>query len=196
MKRTIMAAALSLAAVAPAWAGPPHITIQTHPAGGAFLIAYTFHHGTAIAIPLAGTAEGLVGGRRITVALRFEQVPDTNAYTVANTWGGTGVWVLNIGMQGNYHGGAGAVVGVDRRGEPTFVQYPRTVTGITRMATRGEVDAMLRALEAGQQPPALSDANWTVVLRLLALALVLGAAVTALGRPMTARRAQPHAIAA
>jgi len=157
MQRIAIAIALSAAAAVPAWAGPPHITIETHPAGGAFLIAYTFHHGTAIAIPLVGTAEGLVGGRRTRMALRFEQVPDTNAYAVSNTWGSAGVWVLNIGMQGDYHGGAGAVVGIDRRGEPAFVQYPRAATGITRMATRGEVDAMLRALDEGRQPPVLSS---------------------------------------
>ncbi len=159
MQRLALALAISAAAATSAWAGPPHITIQTHPAGGAFLIAHTFHHGTAIAIPLIGTAEGLVGGRRTTVALHFEQVPDTNAYTVSNTWGSAGVWVLNIGMQGDYHGGAGAVVGIDRRGEPAFVQYPRSVTGITRMATRGEVNSLLRALDEGRAVPTLTSAG-------------------------------------
>jgi hypothetical protein len=151
MKRSILAIALSLAVATPAIAGPPWISIETRPFGGAFLLARTFHHGTPMALPLNGTAEGLVNGRRISVRLRFEQEGDANSFAVPKTWGAEGVWVLNIGVDSSDHGTAGAVVGIDRRGQSAFVRFPRSATGFSRKATGGEVDAMLRELEAGSR---------------------------------------------
>ena len=158
MKRTITAVALSFAVTSPAFAkGPPWITIETRPYGTAFLLARTFHHGTPMPLPLSGTAEGLVNGRRTSVRLRFEQEGDQNSFAVPKTWGDAGVWVLNIGVDSSDHGTAGAVIGVDRRGQSAFVRFPRTPTGFSRKATSGEVDAMLHALDEGRQPPALSS---------------------------------------
>ena len=158
MKRTALALLLGAAMATPAFAkGPPWISIESRPYGMYFLIARTYHHGTPMALPLTGTAEGLVGGRRTSVTLRFDQEGDANAFAVANTWGSSGVWVLNIGTSAE-HGGAGVVVGVDRTGGQAFVRFPRAAFG-SRMATRAEVDAMLRALEAGQPPPALTAAG-------------------------------------
>lgn len=182
MKRFILAVALSAAVATPAMAGPPWISIETRPYGAAFLLARTFHHGTPMPFPLNGTAEGLVNGRRTSVALRFEQEGDANSFAVPKTWGDAGVWVLNIGLDAGDHGSAGAVVGIGRGGQSAFVRFPRTPTGFSRKATSGEVDAMLRALEAGQQPPALSSFGFSpfisrMVAALAALAvLAVGAA--------------------
>jgi hypothetical protein len=182
MKRTILAVVLSAAIATPAVAGPPWISIETRPYGAAFLLARTFHHGTPMPLPLNGTAYGLVNGRRTSVALRFEQEGDANSFAVPKTWGTEGVWVLNIGVDSSDHGTAGAVVGIDRHGQSAFVRFPRTPTGFSRKATSGEVDAMLRALEAGQQPPALSSFGFNpfmarAVAALAALALVAVGAV-------------------
>ena len=180
MKRLALALAFCTVLATPALAGPPWITIEIKPFGGMFLIARTFHHGTPQGMALIGTAEGLVGGQRRSVPLRFDRTDVANAFAVPASWGTEGVWVLNI-VTREEHGGAGAVVGVDRAGTAAFVRFPRDVTGISRGATRGEIDAMLRALEAGQQPAALGSTGWffvavRVVLPLLVLTiLVLGA---------------------
>jgi hypothetical protein len=180
-----LALAFSIAAVTPALAGPPWITVEVRPNGPGFVLFHTFHHGTPAAMALQGTAEGLVDGRRLSVPLRFERADADNAFAVPKNWPEGGVWVLNVASNGE-HGGAGAVVGVDRTGAAAFVRFPRTVTGTSRAATHGEIEAMLRALDAGQQPPALGSTGWFAVLsRLGATLLVLGLGTAALLKGVT-----------
>jgi hypothetical protein len=155
MKSIALALALSAAVSTSSWPGPPWVSVETRPFGAAFLVARTFRRDTPMPLPLNGTAEGLVNGRRVSVPLRFEQEGDANSFAVPRTWGAEGVWVLNIGLDAGDHGAAGAVVGIDRSGQSAFVRFPRSPTGVSRKATNGEVDAMLRALDAGQLPPAL-----------------------------------------
>ena len=173
--RLALAALFSVALASPAVAkGPPWISIEMRPYGAGFLTVRTWHHGTPMALPLTGTAEGLVDGRRTSVPLRFEHTDrdDANAFTLSNTWGAAGVWVLNIGTDQGDHGSAGVVVGIDRSGASAFVRFPRGAYNNSRKATSGEIDAMLRALDAGQPPPALTRARtaWLLlaVRRLLA----------------------------
>ena len=182
MKRLALALACSVALATPALAkGPPWISIEMRPYGTSFLLARTFHHGTPMALPLRGSAEGLVDGRRTSVALHFGGTYEANAFTVPNTWGAGGVWVLNIGASAGDHGSAGAVVCIDRSGSPAFIRFPRSVTGESRVATRGEVDAMLRALDAGQQPPALSVSWWNPFLIRIVATFAALALLTAVG---------------
>ena len=181
MRRTALAALFSLALASPALAkGPPWISIETRPWGAGFLTVRTWHHGTPMALPLTGTAEGLIDGRRSSVPLRFEHTDrdDANAFALSNSWGTAGVWVLNIGTDQGEHGAAGVVVGIDRTGTSAFVRFPRGAYNNSRVATRGEIDAMLRALEAGQPPPALTRAWFPLVFRTIAPLLALAAAVT------------------
>jgi hypothetical protein len=161
VKPLAIALALTTVAAGSALAGPPHIrvTLRGHPTAGGFVTLTTFHHGTQMPMTLIGTAEGLVGGRRSSAAVRFEAVADTfGVYVVPKTWGDDGVWVLNIGTSAE-HGGAGVVVGVDRTGSAAWDVTPRTFEGLSRRATAREVDAMLAALEAGRAPPQLSRAD-------------------------------------
>jgi hypothetical protein len=197
MQRLAIALALSLAAATPAVAGPPWLTLEFRPGNFAGVVLIrTFHHGTSEAMPLVGTAEGLVNGQRRSVPLTFALAEAPNVYLVSNSWGNEGVWVLNVSAAGD-HIGAGAVAGLDRNGEPAFVRFPRSAVGASRPATAREVDAMLRALDANAPPAALGRTGWSaVVLRtampLLLLALVaLGTAriasgVMARSRPRTA----------
>jgi hypothetical protein len=147
-----LALALLLASTATSAAkGPPWISIETKPNGGTTaIVARTWHHGTAMGLPLTGTAEGIVNGRWVTVPLRFELLDSTsmNVFAVPNTWGSAGVWVLSISLNGEEHGSAGVVVGIDRQGQVAFVRFPRGRFG-SRAATTGEVTALLRALDAG-----------------------------------------------
>lgn len=173
MKRLAFLLALAASVATPALAkGPPWLTIELRPMGGSFLLVRTFHHGTPMALPLSGTAEGLVNGRRTSLALRFDTTAEANAFGLVKTWGEEGVWVLNLAIAESEHGGAGGVVGIDRGGA-TFVRFPRSVTGVSRPATRGEVEAMLRALDAGQTLPVLGRGGWGPVVLRASLPLAL-----------------------
>jgi hypothetical protein len=158
MSRVALALAACVLLARPAVAGPPWISVEIRARhGGAepFLIIRTFHHGTPVAYPLRGTAVGLVAGRRTELPLRFEPLPgESNAFQVAVAWSAGAPWVLNFTLLAE-HMGAGAVVGIGADGEPAFVRYPRTLEGITRPATDGEVDACLQALSSGREPPRL-----------------------------------------
>ena len=194
MHRLALALCLSLAAATPAVAGPPWLTIEFRPNNFAgVMLLRTYNHGEGLAMPLTGTAEGVVNGQRRTVALTFNRAADApNAYTVPNTWGVEGVWVLNISVTGD-HLGAGAVVGLDRNGEPAFTRFPRTTVGASRPATSREVSAMLRALDANAPPGALGRTGWPPVLRaalpvLILIAVILGIAKVGAGLIARARR--------
>jgi hypothetical protein len=108
MYRLALALCLNLAAATPAVAGPPWLTIEFRPNDFAgVMLVRTSHHGEALAMPLTGTAEGLVNGQRRSVALTFNRSADApNAYTVPNTWGAEGVWVLGtVRLCSVTHGG-------------------------------------------------------------------------------------------
>ncbi len=200
MKRLTVLLAVAVSVAAPALAGPPWITIEVRPTGGAFVFARTFHHGTPQGMALTGTAEGLVDGQRRSVPLSFERTGESNVFGVPKTWTDGGVWVLNIGTDED-HGGAGVVVGVDRAGTAAFVRFPRSYQGASRIATRGEINALLRALDASQPPPALGGIGFMGILRLglppLVLVLLATLAAKALVRVVRwARRREVRAAVA
>jgi hypothetical protein len=202
MQRLGLALAVTLATATPAVAGPPWLTLEFRPSTFAgFVMIRTFHHGTPQAVPLTGTAEGLVDGQRRSVPLAFSLAEEPNVYSVAANWGREGVWVLNIAAAGD-HIGAGAVVGIDRNGEPAFARFPRSAIGASRAATPREVDAMLRALDANAPPAALGRTGWSAIvfrtaLPLIVLAVfVLGVARLAAGIIARARGRAADAVAA
>ena len=132
MKRQALALALVLSIATPALAGPPWISIEL-PANpydrtscGAFLLVHTFHHGNEIGATPSGTAEGVVGGQRRSVPLKFEQTTRTGVYALQNLWGGQGVWTLVIGMKQGDHpmDRAQALVEIAANGEVTRVRVP------------------------------------------------------------------------
>lgn len=201
MKSLVLAFCISLGATSPALAGPPWLTVEFGPGNfTGVLLVRTFHHGTPLAMPLTGKAEGLVNGQRRSVPLSFTLSTSPNVYSVSNTWGAEGVWVLNISAKGDDLG-AGVVVGLDRNGEAAFTRFPRTAVGASRPATSRETDAMLKALDAGAAPAALGKTGWSaIVLRsalpiLVLIAVVLGiaragsAAMAAMRRRSAARAA-------
>ncbi len=137
MKRQALALALVLSIATPALAGPPWISIEL-PANpydrtsrGAFLLVHTFHHGNEIGATPSGTAEGVVGGQRRSVPLRFEQTTRTGVYALQNLWGGQGVWTLVIGMQRSAHpmDQVQALVEIGANGEVAGVRVPTARQG-------------------------------------------------------------------
>ncbi len=90
--------------------GPPWISIEL-PANpwdpetrNAFLVVHAFHHEVSLPLPVTGTAEGIVDGKRRSVALQFERTSRTGAYALRNQWGAKGRWVLIISVNQGDHG--------------------------------------------------------------------------------------------
>ena len=132
--------------------GPPWISIEL-PANpwdretrDAFLVVHAFHHGTPLPLPLTGTAEGMVDGKRRSVPLNFERTSRQGAFAVRNTWGNAGRWVLVITVtQGDHDDIAQAVVQIEN-GQVIGVQVP-TRDGqdrnFPRRVTKQEIEAAL-----------------------------------------------------
>lgn len=154
MKALTLAALLTLGAVAPAAAKPSWLSIE-FPANpydasvrGAFLLVHTFHYSSSTAIPIAGTAEGMVNGERRSVTLAFTETSRPGVYALAQTWPKEGTWTLVIrALQGGP--AATALVELGAGGDVLGVRVP------TRIDARGntlpaevamaDVDHALRA---------------------------------------------------
>ena len=132
--------------------GPPWISIEL-PANpwdretrNAFLVVHAFHHGTPLPLPLTGTAEGIVDGKRRSVALTFDRTSRQGAFAVPNTWGNSGKWVLVITVtQGDADDIAQAMVRIDN-GQVVGVQVPtrRESAGpFPRRITKQEIELAL-----------------------------------------------------
>jgi hypothetical protein len=157
MSRRFVFAALLLAALpATAFAGPPWISIEL-PANpwepttrGAFLVVHAYHHGTPMAAPISGTAEGIVNGQRKSITLDFDKTSRAGVFALRNQWGNAGRWVLVITVsQGDPadQDVAQAVVEISEQGQVTGVSVPTSAQHegrFPRKATRTEIEAALR----------------------------------------------------
>ena len=134
-------------------AGPPWISIE-YPANpldrstrGAYLLVHAFHHGTPVAYPVSGTAEGLVKGERKTVALRFTSTSRPGVYALQKQWDDEGVWTLVITVTQERNDVAQAIVELGPQGI-TAVRVPtqREREGVfPRKVTASEVEQSLVA---------------------------------------------------
>ncbi|MGH7718776.1 MAG: hypothetical protein ACREON_08035 [Gemmatimonadaceae bacterium] len=147
------AAALSMLVALPALAGPPWISIEVPPnpydraTRGAFLVVNAFHHGTPAGFPIAGTAEGLVNGKRQSVALSFERTSRQGSYALRKQWPTEGAWMLVISVRQGEKDRATALVELGAGGEVAGVRVPtvqREGYAIPREVTSREVDSALR----------------------------------------------------
>jgi hypothetical protein len=139
--------------------GPPWISIET-PANpfdagsrGAYLLVHAFHHGTPVAFPVSGTAEGIVDGARKTISLEFRNTSRPGVYALHKQWPDNGTWTLVLGVtQGEGDGNtAKAVVEIGANGQVASVDVP-TVTRngwkVPAPVSMAKVDADLRARAA------------------------------------------------
>ena len=167
MSRTIRSPALVLflsmaflaAAAAPAavLAGPPWISIEypvnpfDRTARGAHLLVHAYYHGTPVAYPVSGTAEGIVNGERRTVTLRFETTSRTGVYALRKQWPSDGAWTLVLAVTQSDHelgGTAQALVELAPNGAVTSVRVPTRQHGegaVPRRLTAEEIDSAVRA---------------------------------------------------
>src|SRR6202171_4510660 len=146
--------ALTLTAFSTALAGPPWIAIE-YPANpfdrtsrDAFLTVRTYHHGDLMAKTVTGTAEGVVNGKRQSMALDIRPGSQPGVYAVRWQRPAVGRWVLviNSGGGGIIDGTAGG--GMRPRGGIAGVTVPTGAIGggwITpRAVAAAEIDGLLQ----------------------------------------------------
>lgn len=153
-----LAASLALVAAAPSAdthrAGPPWISIE-YPANpldpstrGAYLLVHAFHHQTPMESEVSGTAEGLVGSERKSIALRFEKTGRTGVYALRKQWGDDGVWSLLISVGQHEMDPAQALVELGADGGISSVRVPTTRQRewtIPRRITSQEIEQSLQS---------------------------------------------------
>jgi hypothetical protein len=138
-------------------AGPPWISVE-YPANpydnasrGAFLLVHAFHHGTPVAFPVSGTAEGLVDGARRTVSLEFRATSRPGVFAVHKQWPDDGVWTLVLAVtQGKGEDGntAKAIVELGTNGQVARVSVPTRRQGewtVPAPVSMADIEAGLRA---------------------------------------------------
>jgi hypothetical protein len=111
--------------------GPPWISIEYPPSPydrttrDAFLLVHAFHHGTPINLPVSGSAEGIVSGRRRSLPLRFTPTSREGVFALTRQWGLEGTWSLVISVsQGGPDDAATAVVDLGSDGRVASVRVP------------------------------------------------------------------------
>jgi hypothetical protein len=149
-------ALLTMIASAVAIAGPPWIAIEypvnPHDPGtrGALLTVRTYHHGELMSYEVTGTAEGIVDGRRQTMALDIRRLTQVGMYAVRWQKPAQGTWMLVITSKQNGSHAATALVTIDSQGQVAEVSVPSDPIEngrwrVPRKVAAAEVDAMLKA---------------------------------------------------
>ncbi len=146
--------ALTLTAFSTALAGPPWIAIE-YPANpfdqatrGGFLTVRTYHHGDLMSKTVTGTAEGVVNGKRQSMALDIRPGSQAGMYVVRWERPAVGRWVLviNSGYQGVTD--ATAVVEISPTGTVASVTVPtRAIANgwiSPRPVASSEIDGLLQ----------------------------------------------------
>ncbi len=111
MSLTALMLTLPLAASKPAAPpyGPPWMSLEMpvnplDPATrGAALVVRTYRHASPEAIPLTGTAEGVVEGVRQSIPLHFTATGRPGVFTIDQRWPSEGAWVLAISTGEKVH---------------------------------------------------------------------------------------------
>ena len=170
---------LLAAAAAPAFAGPPWISIEL-PANpldpatrGAFLVVHTYHHAQVMLSPVTGRAIGMVDGQRRTIELSFSKTSIGGAYALRRTWPAKGTWVLAINTGGD-EGGVTALVGIGADGEVRSVKVPRRSASEPwgRPVTDQDINATLQAVALGTPAPGAPRAASLLLVLPLAAGIV------------------------
>lgn len=137
--------------------GPPHIVVTAVAPATTTLGAPAFtieveHHTTADQVKLTGRAEGVRGGKRVSVPLALVR-RDSAHFSVARQWDVDTPWVLVFSVEqgpNGAHGVVEAVIPVDKSGAVRRIEYTRPgfLDGgkRPRRVTRARVDSALKEL--------------------------------------------------
>jgi len=136
--------------------GPSWLSIESPPnpynpdTKGALLVVRVYHHNETAFYPITGTAEGLINGKRQSVALSFTQTSTPGMYALKFTRPTPGAWLLMIHIGDNpEHNEGTAMVTLDGSGQVASVQVPTQQKGEytwPRAVTEEEVASRLKAL--------------------------------------------------
>jgi hypothetical protein len=146
-------AATAAAVAAPSIAKwPPWLSIESpvnpydpSTRGAAMLIHARFREGPARLADLSGTAEGIVGGQRRSIPLRFDSTGYPNTFVLRRQWPTAGTWLLRIALRSTT-----AIVTLDRSGDVASVRVPTEPEhsggiDIPRAVSAREIDSALAA---------------------------------------------------
>jgi len=141
-----LAAAPSPAAARAAW--PPWLSIESpvnpfDPSSkdAVMLVHVRLREGTATVSGLAGAAEGIVGGRRQSVQLRFDTTAVPGVFALRRQWPAEGTWLVRVTFAHTT-----AIVTLDGNGNLASVRVPtRLAQGhpIPRPVGPAEIDSLL-----------------------------------------------------
>ena len=154
LRTLALVTALTLPAFSTASAGPPWIAIE-YPANpfdrtsrDAFLTVRTYHHGNLMAKTVTGTAEGVVNGKRQSMALDIRPGSQTGMYSVRWQRPAVGRWVLVINSGSGGVTDATAVVEISPTGGVAGVTVPTHAIGggwiSPRAVAAAEIDGLLQ----------------------------------------------------
>ena len=146
--------ALTLPAFSTASAGPPWIAIE-YPANpfdrtsrDAFLTVRTYHHDNLMARTVTGTAEGVVNGKRQSMALDIRPGSQAGMYAVRWQRPAAGRWVLVISSGTAGVAEATAIVEISATGGVAGVTVPTRAVGggwiSPRAVAAAEIDGLLQ----------------------------------------------------
>lgn len=153
--RLAVVSVLTFAVAGVALSGPPWIAVE-YPVNphdpntrGAFMTVRTYHHGDLMAYEIAGTAEGLVGGRRQSARLDIRRLPQAGTYAVRWQKPASGSWALMISTKRDGNHMASVLVDIDAAGRVASVSVPSDpIEGgrwqVPRQVTVAELNAALR----------------------------------------------------
>ena len=145
---------------APAAYGSPWMSVEM-PANpldpatrGAAFVVRTYRHSQAEAIPLSGTAEGMVDGERRSVSLTFRSTGRPGVFVVDQSWPETGAWVLAISTGEQVHmliemGPSGGVTRTSYYGKSAADLALRSVRIVTGKLPERQITQSLEALAMG-----------------------------------------------
>jgi hypothetical protein len=128
---------------------PPWISIESpvNPydptaRGAAMLVRAAFREGQSQLSDVSGSAEGIVGGARRTLPLRFDATGRPDVYALRRQWPTEGTWLLRIAVRTTT-----AIVTLDRSGNVASVKVPTEITAnkdeIPRAVSAKEIDSIL-----------------------------------------------------
>jgi hypothetical protein len=158
--RTGAIAAVAVAAIAWTTApmGPPWISVEYPPSPydastrNALLLVHAFHHGTPANFPVVGTAEGIVGGERVSKKLEFQRTSRTGVYALNKQWSGEGAWTLLVSVKQAPDDSATAIIELAPSGDQVAsVVVPterRDGWNIPKAVSMWDIESALRARAA------------------------------------------------
>ncbi len=140
--------------------GPPWMSVEM-PANpldpatrDAALVVRTYRHSRPEAIPLTGTAEGVVDGERRSVSLSFQSTGQPGVFAVDQSWPETGAWVLAISTGEGVHmliemGPGGGVTRTSYYGKSATNLALRSVRIVTGKLPEEQINRSLTTLALG-----------------------------------------------